>query len=490
MKLSFMQSFSELENGVRDLNDNIITLRMVPLNSILDSFHRMVEDISFEINKEAKLTVKGGHIKVDKYILDKIYDPLIHLVRNSLDHGIETPEERRESEKSNNGNIIIDCKIEGSHVVIRVSDDGRGLNKDNILFKILENNLADMLEIQNLSENDILSYIFQPGFTTKERVTSISGRGIGLSVVKENIEAIKGKITIENSPGQGLSFVCTFPVSLANVEGFFIYSGGRKFLIPARFVKETIIAKEDQISSITNSDIYNLRGKAIPVYNLNSIIEAKDTEGGNEKVISILVVNDSIGETTGIIINSVLSYGSIVYKALPKNLSTLELIQGVVFDENYDIIPILFIPKVIEKLKGLSRFEVKKKNISTKKTAKTVLIVEDSPNSREILQRIFSLQGYNVFGASDGIDALEIIRKRRPDIILTDIEMPRMDGKTLITNLRKDDSTKNIPVIIISNTVDRIKDTSEMRQLSITGFVAKSRFDEASLVELVNLAIG
>ncbi|MDC7124990.1 MAG: response regulator, partial [Spirochaetales bacterium] len=461
-------------------------LQMLPLNLVLDPLKKMVEETSLLLKKEIDFEISGSGILLDKTILESINDPIIHLIRNAVDHGIELPEERRAAGKPTQGKISIQCTSESGRINIRIEDDGRGLNYDKIRQKALDIYPELVEDIQKMDHGELSGFLFQSGFTTTTNVTSLSGRGVGLDIVKTNIEKIKGKITISSKAGEGTKFDMSLPLSLATVDGFFVMSQGKKFLIPTAFVKEILIIKREDVISAVNKNVIRLRDMIIPVYPLAALLEKEESVPSDK--MSVVVV-ESLGDIIGITVDSVVQFSSLIYKPLPGRLAKLKVIQGIIFDENFEIINILFIPELISRFKGIRNIEFKERYSPEDKQYKQILIVDDSLSTREIEKSILEVADFNVSLAVDGIDALDKIKEQYFHLIITDIQMPRMDGITLIENIRRQEKYKDTPVIVVSS---EDQDTLEQQVDAAGGnaIINKNDFDRGSLLEKVKEFIG
>ncbi|MBB6481833.1 hybrid sensor histidine kinase/response regulator [Spirochaeta isovalerica] len=486
IRKSYSEETAQLEHMSFELQEDILGLRMLPMEIVLGPLKKMVEETALMLDKEIDFSISGTDLLLDKTILEQINDPIIHLLRNAIDHGIEPVEERIAGGKDKAGNISISCHSEGGRINISIRDDGRGIDYEGIRKKALELNPDQEEEIREMEERNLVNFLFQSGFTTTRKVTSLSGRGVGLDIVRSNIENIKGKITLESTRGEGTEFLLSLPLSLATVAGFFVSSRNERFLIPAAFVREILIVQRSDVIQVLNRNVIRLRDMIIPVYPLSSLLEGEESYSGDK--LSVVIV-ESLGDIIGIVVDSVIQFTSLIYKPLPGNLVNLKAIQGVVFDENFDIINILFIPELIDRFKGIRNIEFRRKFSSRSKEYKQILVVDDSKTTREIEKSILELDHYNVDLAEDGIDALDKLKKQYYHLIITDVKMPRMDGITLIENLRRQDKYKSTPVIVVSSEdMAGLKDSA--MKAGANAIINKKDFDRGSLLEKVRNLLG
>lgn len=486
IRKSYSEEMVQLEHMSFELQEDILGLRMLPMDIVLGPLKKMVEETALMLDKEIDFSISGTDLLLDKTILEQVNDPIIHLLRNAIDHGIEPPDERTGRGKNPVGKITIACQSEGGRINIRIGDDGRGIDFDAIREKALQLHPDQEEEIREMEERMLVNFLFQSGFTTTRKVTNLSGRGVGLDIVRSNVENIKGKITLDSVKGEGTEFLLSLPLSLATVAGFFVSSRKERFLIPATFVREILIVHRDDVISVLNRNVIRLRDMIIPVYPLSSLLEGADTS--NSDKLSVVVV-ESLGDIIGIVVDAVIQFASLIYKPLPGNLIKLKAIQGVVFDENFDIINILFIPELIDRFKGIRNIEFRRKFSTASKEYKQILVVDDSHTTREIEKSILELDNYNVDLAEDGIDALDKLKKQYYHLIITDIKMPRMDGITLIENLRRQEKYSKTPVIVVSSEdLPGLKD--KILKAGANGIINKRDFDRGSLLQKVRDLLG
>ncbi|MFP4347234.1 MAG: response regulator [Desulfococcaceae bacterium] len=487
IRKNFSTDITLMERDALEVQEEIFSLRMLPLQLVLGRMEKMVEDMAMAMDKEIDLHITGAEVMIDKIILEKLHDPLIHLIRNAADHGIESPEDRAAQGKPRAGRIDIDCAIEGGQVIIRIRDDGKGLDYEQIRKRAVAMNPLQEEEIMEMDEASLSAYIFASGFSTNDQVRDLSGRGVGLDIVRYNIENIKGKITLNSRRGEGSEFMLTLPLSLATIEGFFVAAGGEKFLIPANFVREILILQPERILDLISRKGIKLQDKIIPIFPLTAILGRADSEPTEGKRFAVVI--ESLGEMVGMVVDTVIQYASLIYKPPPRSLAGLKLIQGIVFDESYNIINILHIPEVVKRFKGVRSIASRKRYSAEKSEYKNILVVDDSYSTREIERSILELENYSVVTAEDGIDGLEKLRDHHFHLIVTDINMPRMDGLTFVENLRKDDRYRKTPVIVVSSVEDpAVK--ADFFAKGADAYIVKSDFDRGNLIMEVRNRIG
>jgi len=344
--------FNELKSKIdqinrisKDLQSGIMNIRMVPIGSVFNRFSRLVRDLSLETGKEIRLVLRGESTELDKKVIDALGEPMIHLIRNSVDHGIETREERIQKGKNPTGTIELNAYQGGSNIMVEIRDDGRGLNRKKILEKAIEKGLITREDAQGLSDNDIYQFIFAPGFSTAEKVTDISGRGVGMNVVNKLIQEFKGKILINSQEGVGTSFTLSFPQALAIIPSILVVMEEEVYAFPLSEVSETIKVSRDQITTLEGHEIINLRGEVLPIYRLNRIIGLADKQEVDE--VPVVIVNYK-NRKLGFIVDDLVGKHETVIKSLAKNFRNVPGLTGATIMGDGTIILILDIPGLVD----------------------------------------------------------------------------------------------------------------------------------------------
>lgn len=473
----------EIEHGTFELRDIIIGMRMLPLSLILERFPRMVEETALSLGKDISLVISGDSVRVDSTVLAKLSDPLLHLVRNAIDHGIETPEKRKENGKNPKATIRIDCKTEGSRISVEISDDGAGLDYDAIRAKAIAMWPENEEEIRQMANDDLASFLFRPGFSTKATTNTISGRGVGLDIVKVNIDAARGQVQLRSKQGKGCSFLLLLPVSASTMDGVFVLSAGKKYFIPASAISRTMMIESSSCFRVRDKEMFALDGVNIPLSELSLGLQVEQIER-KSLYLSVLLVRGPV-DTVGIIVDQILGYDSLVFLPLPMGLRKNPLVQGVVFNSAFNIIPILNMWAVLDRLRSVRIMDTHKRFSNTHTQDQiSILVVDDSVSTREIEMSMLELEGYSVVGAVDGVDALEKIRSSRFNLIVSDFNMPRMDGLKLLENIRNDESHANLPVIFVT-TVDDVETRKKAEDLGVSRYILKSSFEQDNLIQAV-----
>ncbi|MBQ9538292.1 MAG: response regulator [Treponema sp.] len=468
-----------IEQSVLEAQHQILDLRLLPLDIILTPLKRQIESEAINSGKGIKFDIPPANFMLDKFILEKLRDILLHLVRNSIDHGIESREERKAAGKAETGLISVSAKQMSNHLLIKVSDDGRGIDWEKVRKKAMKLYPLDTDSIRKESENELQQYLYAPGFSTLGKPTLLSGRGMGLDIVRSSVESIKGRMRLSSKKHGGTCFELTIPLTVATQEGLFIRSGDMKFMLPAEYVLELADSENIPNTVIQDQTYIKLADRLIPVYSLSSILGS-----GKSSPSFHVVVVEYLESCIGIMVDSVDQYENLVTSPLPKIMQSMRGLRGIVFDENYSIIPVLNIPDIIQRLKKLVAYDLKKSRVKGMKRTYSVLVVDDSATTREIEAAIFESSGYAVETAVDGVDALNKLAEKHIDAVITDIAMPRMDGIMLLNNIRRQEQYKGMPVIVVSGAYDP-EAKKQFIDAGAQAFIVKSDFQRGNLLQAV-----
>ena len=483
-----IENIEVLENQSVEIQKQIISLRMLPFDMILQPIKRSIFQEALKMGKNIDFDIPNSEITIDKTILENLPPIIMHLARNALDHGIEGALEREKIGKPAKGKVSITVEQVSSRIFVTIKDDGLGIDYEKIRQKALQNFPERAKEIQNADEDSLLQFIFMSGFSTKEQVTALSGRGIGLDVVRTEMEKLKGKIRVESKKKQGGSLERSLPNSLATQDGLCIQEGEKSYLVLSHYVKEILTVNKDNFLHLQNGTVINFHNQLIPVYDFDSInenFEENISKNGKKSQNEVpVVVLEYLNKKIAIMTDKILHYNTVVIKPLPPILKNFKALQGVVFDENYEIIPVLNIPDVMRRFGTINVYDQKKLEMKKAPKVHSILVVDDSHTTRHIEQIILEAEGYKVSTACDGIEALEKMKMYNFDLVISDVKMPRMDGFVLIHNIRHTEGLKNIPVIFITSVFEA--DTQEkVISLGANGYIVKSDFERENLVAKV-----
>ncbi|MCR4631902.1 MAG: response regulator [Treponema sp.] len=487
IRKQFESDIYALETSIFSVQEQAFDLRMLPISIVLRPLESTIAMEAMNLQKKVKCDIPQTDIAIDKVILEELGDILMHLIRNALDHGIESPKERKACGKNEEGTISITCVREAKYIELKISDDGRGLDYDKIREKALKLYPERTDEIKTMNDRELSQFLFQSGFSTKEEVTELSGRGVGLDVVWSNVEKIKGRIKIESTRGKGTSFILHFPLSLSTLQGLFVNSNKDKYLIPSQHIVDILYRKKSDYITLQNQNYIRLEGQLIPCFSLSSLFEDQKSSSVLEE--EPVLIAEYMEQRIGIIVEQVQQYVSLVVKPLPRGLRNFSIIQGIVFDEHYDIVPILHVPDILKKFKSLRGYDIKKYEASTMKKTIRILVVDDSQTTRQIEKTILESAGFVVDEAFDGLDGLEKAKSKLYDLILTDKDMPRMTGLVLLDNLRRMEQYKEAPVVVVSAD-QSAKTLQEFDRLKASAVISKGDFKRGNLINVIKELVG
>ncbi len=437
----------------RDAQDSLMHIRMVPVSNIANRLDRTVRSVSNKLGKKVDLIIEGEGTELDKTVLEEITDPLLHLIRNGLDHGIETPESRRKAGKPERSVLRVEALNQGTQVTIRVSDDGNGLNMEKIRKKAIERGM--ITEDQTLTKEEMHSLIFLPGFSTAASLTDVSGRGVGMDVVRDAVQRLKGTISVDSVQGEGSTFTIHLPTSLAVSRALLIESCGNTFAIPMQAVQKILRLDPKTVSFVGEQPIVNLgdRTQTIADMGIHQNLRA-NSESFFEEARPMLLIREGDDEIA-ITVDEVFGGQDIVVKTLGDHLVNVPGLIGATVAGDGTVIPILDPAELVgqKKTQAASRtFSESVERVSADRR-KTAMVIDDSISVRRVTTNLLRSAGWDVIVAKDGVDALEQLTAADtpPEVFLCDMEMPRMDGIELIGQIRKMPEFVNTPVVMVTS---------------------------------------
>jgi len=440
-----------------DLQIAVMKTRMLPIGKVFNKFPRMIRDLSRELNKKIELEIAGEETELDKSIVEEIGDPLVHIIRNSCDHGIEVGEVRLAAGKSEVGTIQLKAYHEGNHIVIQIIDDGKGLDADMLKQKSIEKGIITEKEADAMSEKEAFGLIFRPGFSTAAQVTSVSGRGVGMDVVKTNIEKLNGMIDIDSEVGHGTSMKLKIPLTLAIIQALLVGVQEEYYAIPLASVLETVRISKDEIYTVENRSVMRLRDEVLSLVHIGDIFEVERVFDNSEH--AYVVVLGLAESKIGLIVDTLIGQEEIVIKSLGEYLKGIEGIAGATIRGDggvtliVDVAALMQMAKSVKSTVGSENGETKKLGAKNSSSDYCVMVVDDSKTDRTIMRKSLEPLGITLVEAVDGVEALNILKQGDHffDAMLIDIEMPRMDGYTLASEIKKYNKYKNLPLIAVTS---------------------------------------
>ncbi len=476
---------------VDNLLEDVKKVLMLPAATLLEIFPKVVRDLARDQGKEVELVTRGGEVEIDRRILEEIKDPLIHLVRNAVDHGIEKPEERLRENKPARGTLTLAVtQKSGSEVEILVADDGAGIDEQKVRSAALKSGAVSEEEFERLDERAAQSLVFRSGFSTSPIITDISGRGLGLAIVQERVERLGGALALESKAGTGTTFRITLPLTLATFRGVLVRAGSQLFVVPTINVKRVLQASEDGMGTVGNRQTIKFDGQLIPLVRLGDAlgIPANDAENdSNAKPCAVVL--GAAEKRTAFLVDEILDEQEVLVKSLGRQLARVPNIAGATVLGTGRLVPILNVSDLI-KSAARSAPAPARASVPTKTDAKrkSVLVAEDSITARTLLKNILESAGYDVTATVDGAAALTELKAGDYDLLVSDVEMPRMSGFELTAKIREDERLSDLPVVLVTS-LDSRADRERGVDAGANAYIVKSRFDQSNLLETVRRMI-
>ncbi|WRF43537.1 chemotaxis histidine kinase/response regulator CheAY2 [Helicobacter pylori] len=472
------QVVSSISAVTTDLQLAVMKTRMQPVGKVFNKFPRMVRDLSRELSKSIELIIEGEETELDKSIVEEIGDPLIHIIRNSCDHGIEPLEERRRLNKPETGKVQLSAYNEGNHIVIKISDDGKGLDPVMLKEKAIEKGVISERDAEGMSDREAFNLIFKPGFSTAKVVSNVSGRGVGMDVVKTNIEKLNGIIEIDSEVGVGTTQKLKIPLTLAIIQALLVGVQEEYYAIPLSSVLETVRISQDEIYTVDGKSVLRLRDEVLSLVRLSDIFKVDAILESNSDVYVVII--GLADQKIGVIVDYLIGQEEVVIKSLGYYLKNTRGIAGATVRGDGKITLIVDVGAMMDMAKSIKVNITTLMNESENTKSKNspsdyvVLAIDDSSTDRAIIRKCLKPLGITLLEASNGLEGLEMLKNgdKTPDAILVDIEMPKMDGYTFASEVRKYNKFKNLPLIAVTS---RVTKTDRMRgvESGMTEYITK-----------------
>jgi two-component system chemotaxis sensor kinase CheA len=466
-------------------------LRMLPLSTITDDLARMTRDLARDQQKEIHFSLSGEEVELDRMMLEAARPMLLHMLRNAVDHGIEPPEERQRAGKPAAGRVELSARYEGGFVRLVLRDDGGGIDPEQIRRVAVERRLLAPDEARQLSDEEAIYLILRPGFSTREFITDVSGRGVGMDVVKANVDRVKGNLVIHSIPGKGTEMILLLPLTLAVVTSLLVDCEGEVYAIPLHYVSEILRLAEKDILTEGGREVVRVRGNTLPLFALREIL-GHPRQKAAPKRIAALVLNFREQQLACLVSKS-LGVQELVVKGMGKQLKSVEFFSGATILGDGAPALILSVPDLFNaSLAGRgSRLRQETEGARAPTRKGRILVVDDSITTRTMEKNILETHGYEVTIAISGLDALNKIAgvDFEFDLVVSDVEMPGMSGFELTRKLREMERTRETPVIIVSS---RASDADKRQgiEAGAQAYIVKGSFDQGTLLSTVETLIG
>ena len=490
-KLNQLEVFSSTLSTHSDrLYREMIGVRMRPFADGVKALPRMVRDLARQLNKQVEFEIVGQSVEVDLDILEKLDAPLNHLLRNALDHGLEDPATRKAAGKSETGHLRLEAGHRSGMLIITLTDDGCGVELQALREKVIKQGLASADVVQQLSEAELMEFLFLPGFSTQGQVTEISGRGIGLDVVRSMVQKVSGVVRAESDPGKGMCFHLELPLTLSVLRTFLVEIAGEPYAFPLAKIDRCLLLPPDEIALIEERQYFRFAEQNIALINIHDVLELKSTPPSKE-TISVVIISDR-NNAYGLVVDKFLGEYDLVVRPLDNRLGNLPDISSVAVMLDGSPVLIFDVEDLlhsINKRLGSHRLRKVLHNQDNEQHCKRILVADDSITIRELERKLLEQHGYQVDVAVDGMDAWNALHHHEYDLLVSDIDMPRLDGIGLIQRLREQEAFQYLPVVVVS-----YKDTEEHRLQGMRAganyYLTKSSFEDDSFVQAIVDLIG
>jgi two-component system sensor histidine kinase and response regulator WspE len=492
-RLTELEDFDRRITGLSErMNHEVIQTRMRPFADCTHGFERMLRDIARNLGKRVELTIDGRNTQVDREILTRIEAPLNHILRNAVDHGIETIEERNQLAKPESATIKISAAHNMGMLSITITDDGRGVDIDSLRQRIVERELVSREMAVNLSDNELLDFLYLPGFSTRSAVTEISGRGVGLDVVHNTIQEMRGQIRTSSTAGKGMRIQLMLPLTLSVIRSLLLEIGGQPYAIPLARIDSIHTLTRDEIETIDGNQFFLLNGKHIGLVDASQVLESRKPSSTHED-FPIVVLGDR-HTRYGLVVDKFMGERDLAVHILDPRLGKIRDISAATLLDNGCPALIIDVDDIIRSIDLLisgERLNKIERNDSddTGPKKKTILVVDDSITVREVERKLLESRGYKVDVAVDGMDGWNTVQNGSYDLVISDIDMPRMNGIEFVTLMKTDAAYKSLPVMIVSYK-DRQEDRDAGLQAGADYYLTKGSFHDDSLVDAVIDLIG
>ena len=474
--------------AVEEAHQQTLTIRMVPISTLFEVFPGVMRRLASDCGVEVSLEIRGAEVELDRRVLDHLREPLIHLVRNALAHGIEPPQEREKSGKPRRGRVLLEARQQGRRVLIRVEDDGRGIDLEKVQRTAQERGLLSEQQTREADERTLLEVLFRPAFTTRRRADDMSGRGVGLDVVQTTMRQLNGIVQVQTGAGQGTIFVLDVPLTLATIRVLLVEVGGETLAVPAATIRSLTRLRPEDVIPVGGRPTLCWQEQTLPLVALGEALglPAAHVAAGPRPTIIV----GTNGHQVGLTVDRLLDETEVVVRSLGEILGQSPYFSAAALSGTGQVIPILDLTGLLStRLPATRSVESPPIRMAPPSEPALILLVEDALTTRELERSILEAAGYRVETAFDGLDALQKLEQDDFHLVITDIEMPHMDGFELTVRLRQDPRWSGLPVVIIS-----VREDEESRRMGLQSgaqaYIAKRRFDQSDLLETIAQLVG
>jgi two-component system chemotaxis sensor kinase CheA len=490
LRRGFARDALHLSRITNDLGEGVMKVRMLPVSTVFDTCPRMVRDLARDNGKEIELKMEGAETELDRKVLEEIKDPLIHLLRNAVDHGIESPDERERAGKPRTGTLTLKAYQKGNNIVIEVADDGGGINRNKVKQAALKAGLINGDELETMSDDEALRLIFTPGLSTRTIITDLSGRGVGMDVVRRNVEALQGQVDVDSTLGVGTTMTLTLPLTLATTQELLVQVSDQTFGIPISAVERIIRITPADISTVEGRQAIVVDNEPVSLVKLATVLEMPAPEDAAvTDAKSPVVILGTAKRRIAFLVEAVVGQQETVVKSLGRQLSRVRNVAGATILGTGQVIMTLNPADLMKSARGAEgrSATLQPAKISVGKAVKrpTVLVVDDSLSTRTLEKNILETAGYKVQVAADGMEAMGLLNSNGGvDLVLSDVLMPRMTGFELTQAVKTNANLKKIPVVLVTS-LDSRADKERGIEVGADAYLVKSNFDQANLLDTI-----
>jgi two-component system, chemotaxis family, sensor kinase CheA len=480
------QDNMQLATLADQLQDNVSRLRMMPFENVIGGFQRMARDLARDLGKRVHLDIVGAGVDIDKTVLDALKDPLLHLLRNAIDHGLEMPHIREQKGKARGGYVTLSVEQRGSEINIRIADDGQGIDVRAIRQKAVERGIITAPEADVMSDDEAQMLIFHSGFSTSQNVTALSGRGLGMDIVRTRVEGLRGRVHVHSEREQGTSVTVTVPVSLTRLRVILLEIGGEQYAIPSIMVERMQTLASTAIFTAEGQEMITLNDRPLPLVSLAAVLDVPRTNPRDDRVHVLAL--QTADRAVAFEVDALISEIEIVLKPLGDELAGAPFVAGAALLGTGAVLIVLDANDLVRRATGMGmvvrqRIMARAPEVVTRTRAR-ILVVDDSITTRTLEKNILEAEGFDVVVAIDGVEAWSQLPEITPDLVITDVEMPNMDGFELTRRIKASADFQQMPVILLTSLSQ-----PDQREAGLTAgadaYLVKSRFEQRDLLDTI-----
>ncbi|MGQ9889077.1 MAG: hybrid sensor histidine kinase/response regulator [Aggregatilineales bacterium] len=469
------------------LQDDIGGMRLVAFDTLLGGFQRIVRDLAHDTGKQVHLEVTGAAVEIDKTVLDALRDPIMHLLRNAVDHGIEPPDERKRQGKPPSGRVLIDVEQRGSEIVVRVRDDGRGIDAAAVRQAAVRQRILSKQEAELISDDEARSLIFHPGLTTSAQVTAISGRGIGMDIVRDRVESLRGRLSVQSAPGSGTTISLSVPVSLTRIRCVLLQISSQTYAIPSTVVARMVRLPRASVFTAENRDMVVIDGQPMPLVALADVLGLPVPPWPDDDAppVALALVLRAADRVVAFEVDDLASERELVLKPLGPEIASARFVSGAALLGTGAVIIVLDANDLVRAATGaaLTRRWLPVETQPAERRLR-VLVVDDSITTRTLEKNILETAGFDVTVAIDGVEGWARLNEADYDVVISDVEMPNMNGLELTRQIKSASHTRDIPVILLTS-LSKPEQQQAGLQAGADAYLVKSRFDQGELLKMI-----